>query len=73
MSVLGGKADIFHYGSKSPLIARSGTSKKPTNETAAFVLYRLVSGDLYAAHDARSALRIVNCDVLGAPVVPKGD
>ena len=73
MSVLEEKADIFHYGSKSPLIARSGNSEKPTYETAAFVLYRLISGDLYAAHDALSALRIVNCNVLGAPVGPKGD
>ena len=59
--------------SKGVLIARSGNYEKPTNETAAYVLYRLVSGDLYAAHDALSALRIVNCDVLGAPIVPKSD
>ena len=64
---------MFGYCSKSPQIARSGNSEKPTNETAPYVLYRLVSGDLYAAHDALSALRIVNCDVLGAPVIPKSD
>ncbi len=73
MSALGCKADVYQVVVNCPLVASSGNSENPTNEAAPFALYRLISGDLYAAHDALSALGIVKCDVLGTAVIPKGD